>query len=140
MSNDLNNIKLVGNQSIKGMKNAMNIRNKEFKQRNIITKDILVQVKDAEGKPVVDKVTGKPVMKIVTTPVHIPDEEKEATKLFIDSYECWFDGCEELRRQYKQELAALSDENCVPCKKGAIWRKYIRKTVEALKQQSKHSS
>lgn len=132
---DLNKVELVSSQSKKGIQNAIAVRNKEFKQRNIVTKDILVQIKDQDGNPVIDEKTGKPLMRVVTTPVHIPEEEKEATKLFIDSYECWFDGCKELREAYKKELASLGDENCIPCKKGAIWRKYIRKTVDALKRQ-----
>lgn len=137
MSINFDKIKLVKNQSENGMKRAIETRNKEFKQRNIVTKDVLVPVKDNDGNIVKDDKTGKPLMRIVTTAVHIPEIEKEATKLFIDSYDCWFDGCEELRKQYKEELAAISKESCPPCKKGQIWRKYIRKTVEALQNQAK---
>lgn len=134
---DLDKVKLVSSQSKKGIQNAITARNKEFKQRNIVTKDILVPVKDSEGNVIIDSKTGKPVMRVVTTPISIPEEEKEATKLFIDSYKCWFEGCQELRDAYKKELASLGDASCVPCKKGAIWRKYIRKTVEAIKSQRK---
>ena len=41
---DLDKVKLVSSQSKKGIQNAITARNKEFKHRNIVTKDILVPV------------------------------------------------------------------------------------------------
>jgi hypothetical protein len=74
------------------MRRAIEFRNKEFKERNIVTKDIVTPVKDKDGNPVKDK-DGNPVMRIITIPIHIPEIEKQALKVFVDSVPCWFDGC-----------------------------------------------
>ena len=59
--------------------------------------------------------------------------EKEAIKIFVDSYPCWFDGCEDIRKAYKDEVErTLGPDGCTSCKKGAILRKYLKQAVDAL--------
>lgn len=129
---NINNVTLIGSQSQDGMRRAIEFRNKEFKERNIVTKDIVTPVKDKDGNPVKDK-DGNPVMRIITIPIHIPEIEKQALKVFVDSVPCWFDGCQELRNKYKQELKENSiDEGCSSCKKGPIIRKYLKLAAQAL--------
>jgi hypothetical protein len=53
--------------------------------------------------------------------------------LFLPEYECWFEGCKELREAYLAEIAALEAEAaakgvpCAGCDIGDIKRKYIAK-------------
>lgn len=122
---------LAQDQSNIGMLHNVKFRNEEFRKRNIITKDVLHPVLDAKGNKVLDK-NGKPVMRLVTVPVSIPDIEREALKIFVDSQPCWFEGCEEIRKAFKEELNQGNYTGCAPCKKGAVWRKYLKKTVDAL--------
>lgn len=51
---------------------------------------------------------------------------------FFATTECWFPGCDELRKQYNAAVSALGDESCVPCKKGAITRQFVPKVKAAL--------
>lgn len=51
---------------------------------------------------------------------------------FFATTECWFPGCEDLRKQYDSAVNALGDESCVPCKKGAITRQFVPKVKAAL--------
>jgi hypothetical protein len=75
---------LAQDQSSVGMLHNVKFRNEEFRKRNIVTKDVLHPVLDAKGNKVLDK-NGKPVMRLVTVPVSIPDIEREALKIFVDS-------------------------------------------------------
>lgn len=116
------------------VKRAMEFRAKECKKRNIITKDILVPVKDKDGN-VIKGEDGQPVMQWATIPTFIPQVEKDALKVFIDSIPCWFNGCEQIRDAYNKELKITMDSKsskCSDCKKGPILRKYLRKAVEIL--------
>ena len=51
---------------------------------------------------------------------------------FFATKECWFPGCDELRKQYDAAVSALGDASCVPCKKGAITRQFVPKVKAAL--------
>lgn len=51
---------------------------------------------------------------------------------FFATTECWFPGCDELRKQYDAAVSALGDASCVPCKKGAITRQFVPKVKAAL--------
>lgn len=131
---DLDKVTLVASQSKQGLKNVMQFRNKQFAERNIVTKTVMHPVMDKDGNPLKDD-KGEPVMRMVTIPVHIPEVEKEAIKVFVDSVPCWFDGCEKLRQEYKKELEDNKLEpGCSSCKKGAILRKYLKIAVNILKQ------
>ena len=123
MNTNIDNVTLTSAQSKLGIKAAIKQRNKEFQKRNIITKDILVPVKDKDGNI---------VKRWVTIPTYIPEVEKEAIKVFIDSYPCWFPGCEELRKKYKDELNSENPNGCSSCKKAPILRKYLKLAVNAL--------
>lgn len=59
----------------------------------------------------------------------IPDSTKRDIKFFSDS-PCWFEGCEELRTQYQDELTKLESANCKSCEKGALIRKYLKLLAE----------
>lgn len=136
--NDIDNVTLDASQSKVGIKAAIQFKNREFKKRNIITKDQFVPVKDKDGNIVKDQ-DGNPVMRWVTIPTFIPEIEKEAIKIFVDSYPCWFDGCEDIRKAYKEEVErTLGPDGCTSCKKGAILRKYLKQAVDAL-QKSKNT-
>jgi len=64
----------------------------------------------------------------------IDDRTKQAMSFFTDA-PCWFEGCEELRTQYKKDLEAQqSGTGCKTCK-GAIYRKYIKKVTDAMPDQ-----
>ena len=62
----------------------------------------------------------------------VSPEEQELFKFFSDHSECWFDGCEEMRKKYKEELDKLPP-NCPNCQKGALIRKYKEKIKPLLK-------
>jgi hypothetical protein len=65
-------------------------------------------IRDASGKLVVSSIS---------------DTDRRILGFFSPSTPCWFQGCEELRKQYQVEEGAL-DANCPDCQKGAIIRKY----------------
>lgn len=116
------------------IKRAMEFRTKECQKRNIITKDVLLPVKDKEGN-IVKGEDGQPLMQWATIPTFIPQVEKDALKVFIDSIPCWFNGCEQIREAYNNELKRTADSKqskCSDCKKGPVLRKYLRKVVEIL--------
>lgn len=116
------------------VKRAMEFRTKECQKRNIITKDVLLPVKDKDGN-IVKGEDGQPLMQWATIPTFIPQVEKDALKVFIDSIPCWFNGCEQIREAYNNELKRTVDSKqsqCSDCKKGPVLRKYLRKVVEIL--------
>lgn len=43
---------------------------------------------------------------------------------FFSAAPCWFPECEELRRQYREELEALGGPDCPDCQQGSLIRKY----------------
>lgn len=134
---DLNNVNLIKSQSKEGLKNTMKFRQQQLAERNIITKTVLQPVKDANGNTLKGE-DGQPVMRMVTIPVHIPEVEKEAIKVFVDSIPCWFDGCQKIRDDYKNELKANQLEpGCTSCKKGNILRKYLKIAVSILQARDK---
>lgn len=64
-------------------------------------------------------------------------ELRKAMDFFSDKIDCWFDGCEELRENYKEDLKALkADGKCKGCDKGALIRKYQDLIREAMKDGS----
>jgi hypothetical protein len=50
-------------------------------------------------------------------------EERKVLSFFVDSAPCWFEGCDELRAKYQDEVAKLG-AGCPSCQKGAVIRKY----------------
>lgn len=52
------------------------------------------------------------------------DQEARRLRLFAEEAPCWFDGCEELRKQYLGDIARM-DDNCLPCEQGRIMRRYL---------------
>jgi len=61
-------------------------------------------------------------------PVSLDRNTKELFKFFSPSVPCWFDGCEELREQYKNEKQKLLDKhdgNCPACAEGQLVNKYL---------------
>lgn len=140
INEQINNTVLVDGQNKEGLKQV--IRKKSANtNRGIITKDVLIPVKTEDGKQVFDE-NGKPVTQFVTIPTYIPEVEKEAIKVFLDTYPCWFQGCEDIRKAYKQELEELSKTpgGCTGCKKGPLLRKYINKVVNILEQTKAYST
>lgn len=129
----INKIKLINAQNREGIKRFIQHKNRETASRGIITKDVLVPLKDKDGKVIVDK-DGKPTYRVVTIPTSIPEVEKEAIKVFIETYPCWFPGCQEIRDAYNRELGEQQNKDgCTSCKKGTIMRKYLAKAVDILK-------
>lgn len=121
-------------QSPTGIKNFKMNKDKIFKERGIVTKDVAIPVKDKNGNLVYGS-DGQPLVHWHTTTVMIPEIEKEAIRIFSDKYPCWFDGCEEIRKQIEIEMGSIDPNSCKKCEKGAIMRKYIKKVVEILKKQ-----
>lgn len=100
---------------------------------------------DSDGNPSVRK-------QIVIT--SIPDPEKWTAAVFAGIQECWFDGCQELRDEFKQRLASaaaddedddtenISDEDkldkkaasCSNCQRARIIRSMHAKVLKAVKE------
>lgn len=57
------------------------------------------------------------------TITHISEEDRRSLSFFALNTPCWFPECENLRRQYRDELTKLSP-GCPACQKGALVRKY----------------
>ena len=60
-----------------------------------------------------------------------PRKTKMIMQFFNDSVPCYFAGCEEVRREYKEELKNLG-EGCRECDKGEVMRSYMGKLQKLL--------
>ena len=61
-----------------------------------------------------------------------PDAVTQRDIRFFGSTPCWFDGCEELRKQYNEELSKIGGAACgTGCEKGTLIRKYLKLVAQA---------
>jgi hypothetical protein len=72
---------------------------------------------------------------LTATPTSARIQLSEAAKKNIKFFghgPCWFEGCEQLRAEYQNELTAMQAraEGCRGCEKGVLMRKYLE-LVEA---------
>lgn len=64
-------------------------------------------------------------------PLTISPEVRQNVR-FFSAGPCWFPGCEELRTQYREEVArAEARKDCSNCARGAINRKYLTLVANA---------
>lgn len=86
------------------------------------------QLKDSHGNPVTHN-------RIIIK--SIPPEEAELNRFYTLQIPCWFDGCEELRKEYQAEIdkagAKKADGTCTDCEKGAIMRMFADRVKLAIK-------
>lgn len=85
------------------------------------------QLKDSSGNPVY---SNRIIIKSV------PPEEAELNRFYTLQIPCWFGGCEELRKEYKEALDKASkgpDGTCTDCEKGAIMRMFADRVKLAIK-------
>jgi hypothetical protein len=85
------------------------------------------QLKDSSGNPVF---SNRIIIKSV------PPEEAELNRFYTLQIPCWFDGCEELRKEYKEALDKAGkgpDGTCTDCEKGAIMRMFADRVKLAIK-------
>lgn len=102
--------------------------------RGIGYKIIEEPVTDADGRFVVggDK---QPLTKKIIVITNVPFLESEVNKFYSKYTECWFEGCEELRKRYNEALKKAGEtRECTSCQKGAIMRQF-EPEVRALIQQ-----
>jgi len=64
----------------------------------------------------------------------ISQEDIDRMKFFVPGYECNFEGCEDLKKSYEDELEKMGGNNCKACAKGALIRKYMAKLDKLLPQ------
>ena len=86
---------------------------------------LIIQV----GAPVLDRDTHKKVDSVL----EIKDYPKDYYKFFSIESPCWFEGCDELRKQYLEEKKVLDESDCPSCKRGALNRKYLNLIHDKLK-------
>jgi hypothetical protein len=72
--------------------------------------------KDEQGRTIIDSV---------------PAREQEVISFFSLTKPCWFEGCEELRKEYLAEYEAIGGANCQACDHGALIRKFMPK-IDAI--------
>lgn len=85
------------------------------------------QLKDSSGNPVF---SNRIIIKSV------PPEEAELNRFYTLQIPCWFGGCEELRKEYKEALDKAGkgpDGTCTDCEKGAIMRMFADRVKLAIK-------
>ena len=92
-------------------------------------------VLDDSGTQVVDS-KGEPVYSTRIVIKSIPPDEAELNKFYTLQIPCWFNGCEELRNEYKKALAKAGKGDagsCTDCEKGAIMRMFAERVKLAIK-------
>lgn len=67
--------------------------------------------------------------KVITS---VSKEDQEILKFFVDSVPCWFEGCEELRKEWNEAVAKAGGEKCVGCARGRIMRQFNPRVRELL--------
>ena len=65
----------------------------------------------------------------------MPQIEQDVYKFFTAT-PCWFEGCEDLKKSYNEQLTDLGDD-CRNCDKGALMRKMIPHIRKALHENAK---
>ena len=63
---------------------------------------------------------------------NVTQSDMQLYRLFSKTAPCWFEGCEELRREYFEEKEKL-ESDCPPCGRGALIRKYLARMQELNK-------
>lgn len=80
-----------------------------------------------------DRMTVKSLQRVDDTqPANVKSPvSKDIIPFFVDSSPCWFEGCEELREEYRKELEKLGT-NCPGCQRGALMRKFAPRVEDAI--------
>lgn len=102
-------------------------------------KQLKLRVVDCNGKPLSYQVIddGKDtIIKLVNFDSAnnlSPQKNSEVSPyaFFSEHTPCWFSGCEELRKQYKNEIKNLG-ASCPSCEKGKLNRKYLELVKKCL--------
>lgn len=66
----------------------------------------------------------------------VSDEDQAAIRFFLPNYECDFPGCEELKREFDQEVAKAGGSGCKGCARGGIMRRFLPRVKEAQRGQA----
>lgn len=79
-------------------------------------------------------ITGVETVRSANGGIKVTSISPEAQRVlsFFSAAPCWFAGCEDLRQQYKAELAEAEKANCRGCAKGPIMRKYQALVSKAI--------
>ena len=93
------------------------------------TRELLILEHELDGKLLSQRkeITTKPIR--TTKPIDFTGASPFNT--FIDSIPCFYDGCAELRAEYKARLAA--EKKCPPCKQGQIIRELLPRAEALIK-------
>lgn len=59
-------------------------------------------------------------------------EDQEVLKFFVETIPCWFEGCEDLRKEWADIIKKAGGESCVGCARGREMRKFKPKVFKAL--------
>lgn len=92
-------------------------------------------VLDSNGNPVLDS-KGEQTYSTRIVIKSIPSDEAELNKFYTLQIPCWFNGCEELREEYKKALTKAGNGDagtCTDCEKGAIMRMFAERVKLAIK-------
>jgi hypothetical protein len=86
-------------------------------------------VRDASGHTLGVTTEMRDGKKVIT---HVSNATATAMRFFSTESPCWFEGCEELRAKYAQELESIGGDACPACKRGALTRKYLPMVIAKL--------
>lgn len=98
----------------------------------------LQDARDPKTNELILDEAGKPRQVRVLSITSIPDITQRAMGFFVDTVPAFFPGCDELRAQYKDEMAAAKNAGCTGCQEAALKRKYIRIVLDHMKEYEKH--
>jgi hypothetical protein len=70
--------------------------------------------------------------KVIT---RIPEKDQQVYRFFSTDYPCYFEGCQELRDRYNQEIENLEKKNCKDCDKIDTIKKFKRLVRTALEKE-----
>lgn len=109
-------------------------RDRHLAAFGVTHKTIETPALDGDGNPVMDE-EGNPVMNRQLVITSVPDETIKLMSFFSEApdFECWFGGCEGLRKQYLADLEEAGGASCPDCKRGAIIRKYMPIVRDAIR-------
>lgn len=63
------------------------------------------------------------------------EEDRTIMPFFSMETPCWFDGCEDLREEYKSRLEDMGGVACKNCDKGRLNKEFITRVKRSLKEQ-----
>lgn len=63
---------------------------------------------------------------------NVSEQDKEIFKFFSSYQPCWFEGCEEMKKNYQADLDTNGGESCPSCTRGQIIRRYVPLIKKAL--------